>query len=591
MKVDIVTSDDIKIYYTGKFQDFTARYIIKQVSTHIQYFFSFSLLFSFITLKVRSANSHGPFRNPNPPTVYFPPIGVRLVRKYVGVDIKTGEKFDPSNPGNGVQKSKGDSSSSNLSKSFRELMAPDVVKSAIRRMSKIDENDVTALDTSNPLKESGGTRHASFKRTERYEQRRPLDTSMTPIDECEEVTKISELPVISVKQSLFSNESNVSGRTRTLPVHHDTNSFTTKTDINVDKKTLALRREMHAFLKEPDIDESLDNDNIDNVFIETTYNLKDRRSSRSTFRTRSTVRLVSQSTLSEHNMEVINQPRRTRGRSETANSKTKQDVGQFYLDYGDGKLHDNMKIPNIKDCARPWCNPHCHTCQRRTKKGPCFVLIPKGENDRKRQVPTDKRRLSMFPIYRRNSDLSTGSSTDSLDNQTVNGENQPLKNKKSQDNKLEEKNDDPTSNENDTQTALNKDIETLLKKRMQNRKRGYSKKRIDELAKPRGVPPAEVRFSKTSLRRKQEQMKEGERHKAMELEKRNQTIIQGKIGMFLALLNEQESVRKPIKIVDIPIREDVKLKRKKLSRKKFRRQKFIRSERFQARTEPGRGIL
>ena len=29
VKVDIVTSDDIKIYFTGKFQDFTARYIIK----------------------------------------------------------------------------------------------------------------------------------------------------------------------------------------------------------------------------------------------------------------------------------------------------------------------------------------------------------------------------------------------------------------------------------------------------------------------------------------------------------------------------------------------------------------------------------
>ena len=28
IKVDIATSDDIKIYYTGKFQDFTARYII-----------------------------------------------------------------------------------------------------------------------------------------------------------------------------------------------------------------------------------------------------------------------------------------------------------------------------------------------------------------------------------------------------------------------------------------------------------------------------------------------------------------------------------------------------------------------------------
>ena len=29
VKFVIVTSDDIKIYYTGKFQDFTARYIIK----------------------------------------------------------------------------------------------------------------------------------------------------------------------------------------------------------------------------------------------------------------------------------------------------------------------------------------------------------------------------------------------------------------------------------------------------------------------------------------------------------------------------------------------------------------------------------
>ena len=29
VKVDIITSDDIKIYYTEKFQDFTARYIIK----------------------------------------------------------------------------------------------------------------------------------------------------------------------------------------------------------------------------------------------------------------------------------------------------------------------------------------------------------------------------------------------------------------------------------------------------------------------------------------------------------------------------------------------------------------------------------
>ena len=32
VKVDIVTSDDIKIYYTGKFQDFTARYIINYIN-------------------------------------------------------------------------------------------------------------------------------------------------------------------------------------------------------------------------------------------------------------------------------------------------------------------------------------------------------------------------------------------------------------------------------------------------------------------------------------------------------------------------------------------------------------------------------
>ena len=33
VKVDIVTSDDIKIYYTGKIQDFTARYMINKDNT------------------------------------------------------------------------------------------------------------------------------------------------------------------------------------------------------------------------------------------------------------------------------------------------------------------------------------------------------------------------------------------------------------------------------------------------------------------------------------------------------------------------------------------------------------------------------
>ena len=39
VKVDIVTSDDIKIHYTGKFQDFTVRYITKHffLCKHFQF--------------------------------------------------------------------------------------------------------------------------------------------------------------------------------------------------------------------------------------------------------------------------------------------------------------------------------------------------------------------------------------------------------------------------------------------------------------------------------------------------------------------------------------------------------------------------
>ena len=48
VKVDIVTSDDIKIYYTGKFQDFTARYIIRKETE-----FSFTQRYSLIGRKNR----------------------------------------------------------------------------------------------------------------------------------------------------------------------------------------------------------------------------------------------------------------------------------------------------------------------------------------------------------------------------------------------------------------------------------------------------------------------------------------------------------------------------------------------------------
>ena len=47
VKVDIATSDDIKIYYTGKFQDFTARYIIHVNVIYIQMHFNICFVYCF----------------------------------------------------------------------------------------------------------------------------------------------------------------------------------------------------------------------------------------------------------------------------------------------------------------------------------------------------------------------------------------------------------------------------------------------------------------------------------------------------------------------------------------------------------------
>ena len=46
VKVDIVTSDDIKIYYTWKFQNFTSRYIIKQFNGFLHLSTFFVLIFN-----------------------------------------------------------------------------------------------------------------------------------------------------------------------------------------------------------------------------------------------------------------------------------------------------------------------------------------------------------------------------------------------------------------------------------------------------------------------------------------------------------------------------------------------------------------
>ena len=57
VKADIVTSDDIKIYYNEKFQDFTARYVMNIV--YITHFFSSQN--GFKTPSVSEVRNHHPF--------------------------------------------------------------------------------------------------------------------------------------------------------------------------------------------------------------------------------------------------------------------------------------------------------------------------------------------------------------------------------------------------------------------------------------------------------------------------------------------------------------------------------------------------
>ena len=164
------------------------------------------------------------------------------------------------------------------------------------------------------------------------------------------------------------------------------------------------------------------------------FSMPYRRSSRSTFRTRTSVRFLSQpSILEEHNLHVIAMSRTAKAKSksttvlethkpadddgatvhyeynigqnrETDNnlsSDSLTNIVKFCLDYGDGKLHDILKVPKIKDCSRPWCNPFCKTCQLRSTSRPCFVLIPYEGNEPPRKI-AGKRRPSMFPVYNSN---------------------------------------------------------------------------------------------------------------------------------------------------------------------------------------------
>lgn len=324
----------------------------------------------------------------------------------------------------------------------------------------------------------------------------------------------------------------------------------------------------------------LKTDNVDGetLLVETRYNLTERRSSRSTFRGRSSARLPSGSNLlSEYNLGVVALSRKKRKNGVEKQSQMKEKTGIYYLDYGDGKLHDSMEIPKVKDCSRPWCNPHCKTCRKRTFSRPCFVLIPADENVRKRKLPLDKRRLSMFPVYLSSTKSSKDAEEENAENihpvsKEINkesGEKGAEKTEKNENSEINvdvpEEKDENEENEND----INAEAETeVLIQQSVTKRRGYSKKRIEELSQPRGGPPAEVRFSKMSLRKQQEELIEDERRKVLtDFERENLENIQGRITVFLALLNEKEVMGKPGKMVDIPIRMAVDTKNTSMDKK------------------------
>ena len=340
-----------------------------------------------------------------------------------------------------------------------------------------------------------------------------------------------------------------------------------------------------------------------------------RRSSKSTYRSRTTLRLHSQpSILEEHNLQVISMPK-TPKRLPTLNTVKENDtehaVGNiqkqdsflsgdqlkldekttnlpptpgtkmvnFCLDYGDGILHDNLSIPKVKDCFRPWCNPFCKTCQMRTHRRPCFVLVPYEGKE-----PPRKRRPSMFQANKGsgrefNSSMDPAGSIEKKEeeNETVGANNIKVQSDKAKPedinheaNETEQSNDEETdeeaqivseavsgnvTSESDIQQEYINEIEKLLQYKFQDKKKGYSKKRMEELSKPRGGHPAEVRFSKASLKRKQEELVEIQRTKELsDLEHKNLAFIQGKISVFLAMLNQKALTKKP-KMPDIPIRE------------------------------------
>ena len=323
---------------------------------------------------------------------------------------------------------------------------------------------------------------------------------------------------------------------------------------------------------------------VESIFIETTYNLTERRSSRSTFRTRTSARMPSQTSfLSDHNMEMIGL--KSVGKSRNLRhklSKDKNNMEHFFIDYGDGVLHDTMKIPRVKDCARPWCNPHCKTCKNRAHSRPCFVLVPTDENSRRSKLPIDPR-ASLSPMFK--TAVGKNKRPAKIGNRPPEKDEEKEDAEKNDSNKQEDWTEEQNGSNDEEDNASESDSFTseirkmILRNISPGRKPGYNRTRMGELAQPRYGPPAEVRFSKMSLRKKQDELKEFERTKELsKMEQENLAFIQGKISVFCALLQEDEVKGRPAHVTSLQVVNERPPTRKKSSARK--RVMFSQSPRY-----------
>lgn len=548
----------------------------------------------------------GSQRKQNTPKIYLPRIGLRLVKKYVGVDFKkmslTGDIEEQRRLNTALH------TTFNLNKPFPQ---PEPEQNSFEKRYSL------FLEQSTPLSKSKTNEALVVKKHIQSQLSKPREAKQSSRPNSRKtpdvIHKVEKDDVVGLAEK--KSEFNLHRRER--PLDETSLSFQhNDAQRNTEESEAAIQTVQNEnicpneIIEDTDIhcEEVFDEPEIENgrTLLETTYNLTERRSSRSTFRTRSSARLMSQkSFLSEYNMEVIGMSRTKK--SNKIKRKTKEKIGQFYLDYGDGKLHDNTQIPRIRDCSRSWCNPHCRTCKMRTPGRPCFVLVPIDDIGRKRKIPTDKR-ISMFQAYSKLGN-ALGARPEAHDNNidkelteqrgvpnsaTRRGSLGSTKNERKQVQDTEKEpsekeiveTDGKPGNSDEKETETN-EIKNFMKevKGKRIKERTFSKKRLDELAQPRGGPPAEVRFSKMTLRKEQDKLIESERTKELtKYEQDNLTFIQGKISLFLALLNQQEMNGKPPDIMSLPLREKLKtatrVKKPRNVQRRLRKVNFSPNTRF-----------